>query len=344
MDSPSRNSGNSSFSREPFTVLVSSVGRRSQLLDCFREAFDELGIQARLIGVDADPEHAPAAHQVDACFRVPRCTDPEFIPAIFRLCREQQVKLVVPTIDTELPAYAEHRQDFLAAGTAVAVSSPQTVRIARDKSETHRWLVKHGFPTLRQDTPEGVVAKPEPWQFPLIVKPVNGSASLGVQKVSSLSVLRAVTEGTRGVIVEEHARGLEHTVNVLVEGGRCLCAVPHYRMEARGGEVSKGITRKNERVMALAKDIAEALPGADGALNIQCFVSEDGNMQVTEINARFGGGFPLANHAGAKFPRWLIEPLIGRRTTAAFADWSDDVLMLRYDSAVFVPFRAGNVT
>ncbi len=341
MDYSSQNRGDAPFDQAVFTVLISSVGRRSQLLDCFREAFDELGIQARLIGIDADPEHSPAAHKVDACFRVPRCTDPEFIPAVSRLCREQQVNLVVPTIDTELPAYAEHRQEFLAAGTTVAVSGPETVRIARDKSETHRWLVQHGFPTVRQDTPEGVIARPDQWQFPLILKPVNGSASLGVHKVSSLPVLRALTEGTRGMIVEEHAKGQEHTVNVLVDGGRCLCAAPHYRMEARGGEVSKGITRKNEHVMALAKDIAETLPGAYGALNIQCFVSDDGTVQVTEINARFGGGFPLANHAGAKFPRWMIEPLIDRQTTAAFAAWTDSVLMLRYDSAVFVPSGQG---
>jgi carbamoyl-phosphate synthase large subunit len=341
MDSLSRNCGNTPSSRDVFTVLVSSVGRRGQLLDCFREAFDELGIQGRLIGSDADPEHAPAAHKADACYRVPRCNDPEFIPSVARLCCEQQVKLVVPTIDTELPAYAEHRQDFLAAGTTVAVSGPETIHIARDKSETNRWLLQHGFPTVRQETPESVVATPEQWQFPLILKPVNGSASLGVHKVGSLSTLRALTEGTRGMIVEEHAKGQEHTVNVLVDGGRCLCAVPHYRMEARGGEVSKGITRKNERVMALAKDIAETLPGAYGALNIQCFVSDDGTIQVTEINARFGGGFPLANHAGAKFPRWMIESLIGRRSTAAFSDWTDNVLMLRYDSAVFVPSGQG---
>jgi carbamoyl-phosphate synthase large subunit len=329
-------SGRSFPVQVPFTVLLSSIGRRVQLVECFREAFRDLNLSGRVIGIDVAPEHAPAAHVVDRCFRVPRCTDAEFIPTVLRICQEEHVRLLVPTIDTELPAYAQHRSDFCAAGTKAIVSDPRTVLIARDKIETHRWLVEHGFPTVRQDSIAGVLSDPGHWQFPLIAKPFNGSSSLGVVKVDSLMMLQALADIAPNLIVQEHAKGLEHTVNVLVEDGRCICAVPHCRLETRGGEVSKGITRKHEYVMEVARAIAEELPGAYGPLNIQCFLADDGNIQVTEINARFGGGFPLANYAGAKFPRWLIEPLVGTASTASFASWDDNLLMLRHDSAVFV--------
>jgi carbamoyl-phosphate synthase large subunit len=321
---------------QAITVLLSSIGRRSQLVQCFREAFRELNVAGRVIGVDLDPEHAPAAHIADACFRVPRCTHAEFIPAVLRICRQEQVRLLVPTIDTELMAYAQHRSEFSAAGTKVIVSGPDTIAIAGDKVKTHRFLVEHGFPTVRQGSPAGVLADMTKWQFPLIAKPADGSASLGVVKVDSLAMLRELAETKPDLIVQEYAMGQEHTVNILMDGGRCICAVPHCRLETRGGEVSKGITRKNEQVMAMAKAVAEKLPGADGPLNLQCFIADNSRPQITEINARFGGGFPLANYAGAKFPRWLIEPLIQRATTASFADWKDKLLMLRYDSAVFV--------
>jgi carbamoyl-phosphate synthase large subunit len=111
--------------------------------------------------------------------------------------------------------------------------------------------------------------------------------------------------------------------------------VPHQRIETRGGEVSKGVTRKDSNLIDLAGSIAEKLPGARGALNVQCFLDSSGEIKVIELNARFGGGFPLANRAGAKFPRWMLESLLGIPSTTT-SEWQDNLLMLRYDAAVFI--------
>ena len=59
-------------------------------------------------------------------------------------------------------------------------------------------------------------------------------------------------------------------------------------------------------------------------------------MAVIEVNARFGGGFPLAREAGADFPRWLVEEVAGLPSTAREDGWQDGLVMLRYDAAVFV--------
>jgi carbamoyl-phosphate synthase large subunit len=81
--------------------------------------------------------------------------------------------------------------------------------------------------------------------------------------------------------------------------------------------------------------IAEALPGAWGPLNIQCFMDESGDIRVFEINTRFGGGYPLAHHSGATFTSWLLDELAGR-TLARFDDWQDHLAMLRFDDAVYL--------
>lgn len=321
---------------ETVTVLVSSVGRRSQLIESFRQALSDLGVDGRVLGVDTAPEMAPAAYLVDKCFAVGRCCDPGFIDEVLRIAIEEDVCLIVPTIDTELPVYAANRQRFLEHGITVAVSDPETVRIACDKVETHQWLVENGFPAPRQGTTDEVLRSPAEWKFPVILKPRLGSASAGVLMINSLVALREYAEGRQGLMVQEIARGAEYTVNVFVQDGRCVCAVPHRRLETRGGEVSKGITVRNEKVMQLATTIAERLPGARGALNVQCFVDGDGTITIIEINARFGGGFPLANRAGAKFPLWLLEPLLKKPCTVT-SEWQDGLLMLRYDDAVFIP-------
>ena len=318
------------------TVLVSSVGRRSQLVESFRQALSDLGVDGRVLGMDSAPEMAPAAYLVDKCFAVRDCCDPGFIDEVLRIAIEEDVCLIVPTIDTELPVYAANWQRFLEHGITVAISDPETVRIACDKIETHRWLVENGFTAPRQGKPDEVFRNLALWTFPLILKPRLGSASTGVLMVESLVALRELTEGRQGMIVQEIARGDEYTVNMFVQDGRCVCAVPHRRLETRGGEVSKGITVRDERLMKLVTTLAERLPGARGALNVQCFVAADGAITIIEINARFGGGFPLANRAGAKFPLWLLEPLLELPGTAT-DEWQDGLLMLRYDAAVFIP-------
>jgi len=56
---------------------------------------------------------------------------------------------------------------------------------------------------------------------------------------------------------------------------------------------------------------------------------------VFEINARFGGGFPLAHRAGARFSRWLLEDVLGLQSSAQ-NNWQEDLVMLRYDAAIFL--------
>jgi len=317
-------------------ILVSSVGRRSQLIDCLQQSLKALDLDAKVLGVDCST-NAPGAYLVDEFIKVPRCTDPGFIPAVLEICKQNQVLLLIPTIDTELATFAEHRQEFADIGATIAISSPETIRISADKVVTHAWLVENGFPTVRQATSEAFLQDGAGWSFPLIVKPRRGSASQGVVKVSSRDLLRELCKNRDDMIVQELAVGREYTVNVLVnKQGRCVCAVPHLRVEVRAGEVSKGITCRHKPLMDLASKIAERLPGAYGPLNIQTFLAPDGSLRVTEINARFGGGYPLAQRAGANFPKWILEELLCLPSTSSEEQWEDGLTMLRYDDAVFI--------
>jgi carbamoyl-phosphate synthase large subunit len=322
--------------KRDFTLLISSVGRRAQLVECFRRAATELDIHLTVLGTDAAPGLSPASHLVDRCFQVPRCSDSEFVPETIAICRNQNVDLIVPTIDHELPIYATHVKDFELAGTKVLISSPSTIDIAFDKCRTNEWFVARGFPTVAQRSVEQVLSSLSQWTFPVIVKPRRGSASIGVRIVNDAETLQSL-KGQDGLLVESIAGGVEHTTNLFVDrSGRCLCAVPHQRLETRGGEVSKGITVKNHKLMELAKSVAETLPGACGPLNLQGFVDKNNQVQFTEINARFGGGFPLAAEAGANFCCWILEDMFGLPSSASFSNWRDRFLMLRFDSAVFI--------
>jgi carbamoyl-phosphate synthase large subunit len=323
----------------PFTVLVSSAGRRVELLRGFRRALGDLGLDGRVLAIDRS-WWSSAFHDADEAALVPDCDDRAFVPAVAELCEKHAVDLVVPTIDPELPVYAAARDRLAAAGTTVAVSSPEAVALAADKRATHRWLVAHGLPTVAQGTPADVAADHQAWPFPLVVKPRRGSAGIGVAVVHDADELALAARHSGGVVVVEAlAPGDEHTIDVLVDrGGRCVCAVPRRRIEVRGGEVSKGVTVRSPALEALAAEVVAALPGAYGPLTVQAFTvaGEPERSVVIEVNARFGGGFPLALEAGADYCRWLVEEVAGLPSTARADRWRDGVVMLRYDAAVFV--------
>ncbi|MGH9118456.1 MAG: ATP-grasp domain-containing protein [Acidimicrobiales bacterium] len=317
-----------------FSVLVSSAGRRVELVRAFRSALAELGVDGQVLAADRS-WYSSAFHSADAGLLVPGCDDPGFVDRMIELSGSHRVGLIVPTIDPELRVYAEARERFAAAGVTVAVSSPEVVTIASDKAATNEWLRANGFPTVRQTTV--AQAQAQGLAFPLVAKPRFGSAGIGVAVVDDPAALDVAARG-REMVVEEVAPGQEHTIDCFVDrSGRCRCAVPRRRIEVRAGEVSKGVTVRSPRLEALAADVCEALPGAYGAITLQVFVDPaSGRVAIIEVNARFGGGYPLSHEAGADFPRWLLGELTGRPSTASADGWRGGLVMLRYDAAVFV--------
>jgi len=320
---------------DSFNVLISSAGRRVQLLDAFQSAILAAGLRGSVVAIDAST-HAPAFQLADSAVLVPRVDDPAFLPTVLGICEDHDVKLLIPTIDTELDLYTQAREEFAARGTRVAVSSAKTIILTSDKRRTHTWLLDHGFPTVEQFELADILSGGVPIDYPAVIKPSSGSMSQGVALVSTEAELRSTRDFDP--IVQTLAVGIEHTVSVLVNDlGQCRAAVPRRRLEVRAGEVSKGLTVRIPEMQDLACAIAEALPGAYGALNIQIFHDETTNsMQVIEINARFGGGDPLAWQAGADFPRWMIEELMGKGAEPRLDAWSEGVTMLRFDRAVYV--------
>ncbi len=322
------------------TVLVSSAGRRVALLRLWEQTLASRGIDGRVIAADVSST-APAAHAARAQFRVPPVASDDFIPAVLELCRAEAVTLVVPTIDPELTPYAEHRDEFAAIGTTVGVSAPAVTRVGSDKVATHAWLTEQGFPTVRQTTVADALAAPDEWQFPLVVKPRYGSASIGVRVVHDRGDLERAGADDQ-LVVQTIAPGVEHTVDVFVDrDGRCRVAVPRRRLEVRSGEVSKGMTVHDPAIERLAAQVVEALPGAFGVLNLQVF-GDGGALHVIEVNPRFGGGYPLSAEAGADLTGLLLEEVLDLPPRAS-TQWRAGRVMLRYDDAVFVDAEAAGL-
>lgn len=322
--------------KKSLTVLISSAGRRVELLNCFREDARELGLDLRLLAVDCKPTMSSACQTADRALTVPRCSDGNYIPRMMEICAEEKVDLVVPTIDTELIPLAKARGEFSAHGISVAVSDLNTVEMARDKLKTADFLERNGISAPRTLMAAELLKNPQALRFPVILKRVDGSSSIGLCEAAGIDELRALRIDLAGYIAQEKWVGAEYTVNLFFDqAGRCRARVPHRRWETRGGEVSKGTTVRHPLLADFAEKLESVLPGARGALCFQSIISPSGEGIVFEINARFGGGYPLAQRAGAKFSRWLLEETAGL-PCSAHDSWQEGLTMLRYDAAVFV--------
>lgn len=318
-----------------FSVLLTSGGRRVALVREFQAALKALGVPGRVLVADLR-RNAAAFHAADAGVLVPRVTSPEYVPHLLALCEREGIRMVVPLIDTELHLLAPHREAFAARGVTLVVSSPATTELSLDKRTTRDFFQAHGFDTPAVLDAAAILADPNA-RYPYFLKPADGSCSVGATRIDDAESLAFHARHTANAMVQEFVKGEEYTLDVLADlTGKVRCVVPRLRIETRAGEVSKGMTVKDPLLMEAGRRVVEALPGAMGCMTVQLFLTAERAVKFIEINPRFGGGFPLAAAAGAKYPEWLIAWALGREPEVAMDAWTDGLVMLRYDDAVFV--------
>jgi carbamoyl-phosphate synthase large subunit len=313
-------------------ILLTSAGRRVELLQAFRDNATALSHEIGVFGADLKPALSSACRAADAFFPLPRVTDSGYIDKLLSLCVENEIGMVVPTIDTELAVLAENRLLFESRGVHLVISDADLVRKCRDKRLTGEFFQSHGISYPR-------IYPSSDLEFPCFVKPYNGSSSIGAAALMGPDALTSEMMTNQSLIFMEliDSHYVEYTVDAYFDrNGKLHCLVPRKRIETRAGEVSKGVTRKNF-VHARLLEVFKHVSGARGCLTIQVFVDEASEDIIgLEVNPRFGGGYPLSYSAGATFPLWLMQEYLQAIEPAAHDNWEPNLLMLRYDAKVLV--------
>jgi carbamoyl-phosphate synthase large subunit len=311
-------------------VLITAASRRVPLVRAFRNAVERFG-RGRVVTTDINPM-SPALYFGHKHYIVPLTTDKHYIPIIEGICDAEDVNLIIPTIDDELPIFGRSLGRFEPAGIDVAVSSEQTSIICNDKYETFLFCMKNGIKSAATRLPADVDLGR--LQYPVYVKPRFGRGSVNVFAVNSDSQLRAFLEYVPDAIVQDHLAGTEFTVDVLCDfEGRVMSIVPRERLVIRAGVSDKGVTRKHPEVMAFAEDVAQKLE-IIGPANIQC--KWDGRaVSLIEVNPRFSGGIPLTIASGADFPSWLVQLKGGIHVAPQLGKFQDGLTMMSFEESIF---------
>jgi carbamoyl-phosphate synthase large subunit len=299
-------------------VLFTCAGQRVDIVTAFGRA------GATTLAVDAN-ELAPALYAADRRALVPRVDDAGYLDALSELVALHDVRLVVPLADLDHMLLSEHRDEL---GALVLLPPPATIRLCEDKLLAHRFFEERGIaspPTWAADEVPADVA------FPVLVKARRGFGSRHIYRAADREQLEFFLGYTDvPSMVQRVCSGEEFSIDVFCDtGARCLGAIPRTMIESKGGESIRGMSIKDWELIEHGRRVAETL-GIVGPANIQCFRQDDGTLPVTDVNPRFGGGFPVPTSAGSRYPELALALAAGERPEPRLGEFEEGVVMSRY--------------
>src|SRR6266498_829666 len=285
-------------------------------------AFGDAG--ATTVAVDASP-FAPALYHADAYELVPLKDDPQYIPRLREIVVVHDVGLIVPVTDIDQGVVSARRDEL---GAPVLLPDDDVVRRTADKYLAHVVLEEHGIGSPPTWLPGKL---PDELPFPLLVKARSGYGSRNIFRARDRAELDFFLGHTAvESMVQACCTGAEFSIDVFCDfDGRCLNAIPRTMIESKGGESIKGMTVDDAELIEYGAHVAETL-GLKGPANIQCFREDDDRHEVTDVNPRFGGAFPLPLAAGSRYPELAIALAEGERPEPRLGDFREGVMMSRF--------------
>ena len=313
-------------------ILILSAGRRVELVKCFKNAARKLGIHTKIYAADIS-NTAPALYFADEFRIVSRINSGRYIDDIIEICNNDDIDLIIPTIDTELEILAKNKK-LIESKTKVIVhvSDENVVAICNDKIKSYEFFVNNGFLAPRLITENDI--KNGNYQLPLFIKPLNGSSSINTFKINTKEELEFFYNYIKEPIVQEFISGEEFTIDVFCDfSGKVISVTPRIRIATRSGEILKGKIVKDPEITEDVIKLVKVLKPI-GHITVQCMKTKRG-IEYIEINPRFGGGAPMSIKAGADSCEYLFRLLLGENLEF-MSNAKDGMYFSRFDDCVIL--------
>jgi carbamoyl-phosphate synthase large subunit len=323
-----------------YNVLILSCGTRNKVVEYFREAFKGYG---DIICTDCSP-YAPALYDADRYYVVPRITAPGYMDVIFDICRKENIKGVLSLIDPELSMIAECKEEFNRLGVTVIESSYELCVRTLDKWEMYLWMKEHGYKcaksyidikSFKNAVDNGEIS------FPVFVKPAKGSASLNIAKAYDMETVELLynhgyanhgyTNQGDYMMIQELMDGQEIGVDCYIDiiSGEVVSIFSKKKLVMRAGETDKAISfADGELFRQVERFVLEN--GFRGQIDIDIF-DINGEYYFSEVNPRFGGGYPHAYACGADHMSLIRNNLMGKPNPKKIGDYAVNKVMMKYN-------------
>lgn len=311
-------------------ILILSCGTRNKIVQYFRETFAGSG---NVIATDMSP-YAPAIFEADKYYLVPRITEPDYIPTVLDICRKEKISGVLSLIDPELSLLALHREEFEALGVQIIGSGYDQCERALDKMRMYHWCREHGYACGRSYTDKAAFyadVEAGIMHYPVFVKPVRGSASMSISKVYDRDTVELLFAHNDGLMIQEFLNGQEIGADVYIDliSGEVVSIFTKKKLLMRAGETDKAISFKDSKLFDLICRFATE-SGYRGQIDIDLFEIH-GEYYISEVNPRFGGGYPHAYECGVNHMQLIANNLAGKANTANIGNYEEGLVMMKYN-------------
>ena len=319
---------------EMINILILSAGTRNKVVQYFRKAFAGKG---KIVATDMS-NLAPALYDADNYYIVPKMTDPNYLDVIIDICNKENIKGVLSLIDPELSLLAANEERFKEIGTMVIGSDYNICEMSLDKYQMFNWLRDHGYNCAKsymdkelfyEDISSAIIS------YPVFVKPSRGSASIAISKVYDKETIELLFEHTEGLMIQEFLNGQEIGADVYIDmiSHEIVSIFTKKKIKMRAGETDKAVSFKDQKLFDLIKAFVKEA-GYIGQIDIDIF-DINGNYYISEVNPRFGGGYPHAFECGCDHMKLIANNLSGKANPCNIGNYQDEIFMMKYNE-VFI--------
>lgn len=316
-------------------ILITSTGSRNKIVQYFKREIKENG---KVIATDMS-NLAPAIYDADKFYLVPRIDHKDYIETLLDICKKEKIDCVFALIDPELSLIAKNKNKFLEIGATPLISNYNAVELAFNKYEMYKYLTKKNV-----KTPKTYIDKKEFYndldnskiKFPVFVKPVTGSASINISKVNSQEEIELLFSLYDDLMIQEYMDGQEIGADVYIDpiSKKVVSIFTKEKIKMRAGETDKSRSFKDEKLFNLITTTVEEI-GYEYMIDMDIFKINN-EYYISEINPRFGGGYPHAYESGVNFPELIINSINGIENKNEIGHYEENIYMMKYNEIKIV--------
>lgn len=311
-------------------ILILSAGTRDKIIQYFKNT---LGNDGKVICTDMSAL-APAIYETDGYYIVPPINDNEYLETILDICRKEKINAVLSLIDPELSLLAENKDLFAELGVEVIGSPFVQCELAYNKMQMFRWLKEHGYNCATSyddkdafycDLEAGLIS------FPVFVKPICGSASIAISKAENKAVLDLLWKQRDDLMIQEYLSGQEIGADVYIDAisHEVVSIFTKKKLLMRAGETDKAVSFKDNKLFELIERFCNEC-GWVGQIDIDIY-DIGGEYYISEVNPRFGGGYPHAHECGCNHMKLIENNVRGIANEKNIGAYDEGIYMMKYN-------------
>lgn len=234
------------------------------------------------------------------------------------------------------------KKKFEDIGVKVIGSSYELCEMSLDKYQMFLWLNKNGYNCAKSYMDKEEFYKDidnKTITYPVFVKPARGSASIAISKVYDKETVELLFAHDEGLMIQEFLNGQEIGADVYIDmiSGEIVSIFTKKKLKMRAGETDKAVSFKDDKLFDLIKKFVSKA-GYRGQIDIDIF-DIDGEYYISEVNPRFGGGYPHAYESGCDHMKLIENNLEGNINKSAIGTYKSDIYMMKYNEICIKNFE-----